>query len=259
MPRRRSIVPAANPADEQFLRDAAARIKARINRTVMDIIDIGRELIDVKERIGHGNFLPWIDREFGMTDRTAQNFMNVASRFQSETVSDLTPSVLYELAAPSTPDEVCAEIVQRGRAGERVTRDDVRQLKAKLREKDSKISELRRQRDAANAHSSELSHSVQVRPMEITDLTRRLEEERARNTVGAEQAITRTDGPVQQDPAHVVRMMALMVSTPEAPSVFWEYIDYVGRDRAEVAEDLHEMMEMIEATLNAMPREHDAA
>ena len=34
-----------------------------MSRTVQDIVEIGRELAKVQERIGHGNFLPWIERE----------------------------------------------------------------------------------------------------------------------------------------------------------------------------------------------------
>ena len=58
-----------------------------------------------------------------MTDRTGRNFMRVAERFsgKSETVSDLTAKVLYALAAPSTPDEVITEAVERADSGEILT------------------------------------------------------------------------------------------------------------------------------------------
>lgn len=84
-------------------------------RTADDIVEIGRDLIAVKEAIGHGNFLPWIEAEFGMTDRTARNFMSVAETFgsKSEIVSDFTPTILYALAAPSTPDDVVQAAVER--------------------------------------------------------------------------------------------------------------------------------------------------
>ena len=38
-------------------------------RTVENIIEIGRDLALAKERLGHGNFLAWIDAEFGMSDQ----------------------------------------------------------------------------------------------------------------------------------------------------------------------------------------------
>jgi len=57
--------------------------------------------------IGHGNFLPWIDAEFGMGATTAQKMMRVAEVYGKNTPSvNLPLSALYELAAPKTPLEV---------------------------------------------------------------------------------------------------------------------------------------------------------
>lgn len=109
---------------------AAERIRARMSRTAEDIVEIGRDLIAVKKALGHGHFLKWIDAEFGMSERTARNFMGVAEKFKSATVTDFSPSVLYALAAPSTPDEVREEVTRRAGAGEKVTADEVKRLKA---------------------------------------------------------------------------------------------------------------------------------
>jgi hypothetical protein len=67
--------------DAEFLNDAATRIRQRISRTTQDIIDIGRDLIEVKERVGHDKFLPWIEREFEMSEDTAQRFMSKVRHF----------------------------------------------------------------------------------------------------------------------------------------------------------------------------------
>ena len=83
------------------------RIKVRISRTAQDIIDIGRDLVAVKNILGHGNWLPWLEAEFGMTSMTAQRFIQVAENIgtKTNTMLDLPPTVLYALAAPSTSDE----------------------------------------------------------------------------------------------------------------------------------------------------------
>jgi hypothetical protein len=109
--------------------ETAVRIRLRMSRTVEDIIEIGRDLKRVKEALGHGHFLRWIEAEFGMAERSAQNFMRVADRFgsKSATVADLPAAALYELAAPSTPDAVVEEVNERTAAGETVTRDDTPQ------------------------------------------------------------------------------------------------------------------------------------
>ena len=57
------------------------RIRLCMSRTAHDIIEIGRDLIETKKALGHGNFLPWIEAEFGMGYASASNFMNVAEEF----------------------------------------------------------------------------------------------------------------------------------------------------------------------------------
>jgi hypothetical protein len=95
----------------------AALIKGLIRRTVEDIITIGQALIRQKEALPHGSFLPWIDAEFAMGEATAKRMMSVARMFagKSITLSGLNASALYELAAPSTPPEVQAEVERASR------------------------------------------------------------------------------------------------------------------------------------------------
>jgi hypothetical protein len=123
--------------DDEFLREAADRLRLRLSRTAQDIIEIGRELIAVKDRVGHGNFLPWIDREFAMTAKSAERLMSVAEKFGDKIniVSNLLPTVLYELAAPNTTEEVRTEIVDRAESGERISVADVQATKEKAKQR----------------------------------------------------------------------------------------------------------------------------
>lgn len=120
-------------------------IKERMRRTAQDIIEIGQKLIDVKERLGHGFFGLWLRLEFEWADRTARQFMRVAEAFKSENFSDLdfAPSALYLLAAPSTPDEVRREALERAYQGESITHAKVKKLvagrKVKRNSKKSKV------------------------------------------------------------------------------------------------------------------------
>ncbi len=76
-------------------------------------IDIGNKLIEVKARLGHGNFGTWLDTEFGWGKDTANRFMNVASNFANCEISNMfAPSALYLLSAPSTPDEARHEAIE---------------------------------------------------------------------------------------------------------------------------------------------------
>ena len=108
-------------ADE--IKAATSRIKARWKRVGKDLIEVGKELNAVKDRLPHGQFLPWLQAEFELSQRTANDLMNVATRFEgkSANIADLNSTVLYLLAAPSTPDEVVDLALETAAKGETVS------------------------------------------------------------------------------------------------------------------------------------------
>jgi Protein of unknown function (DUF3102) len=104
-------------------------IKTLMRRTAQDIIDIGQKLIEVKTWLGHGLFGTWLQAEFEWSERTAQNFMNVAEVFKSATVADLIPpKALYLLAASSTPEAAREKALQQAESGEHMTYDKAREI-----------------------------------------------------------------------------------------------------------------------------------
>ena len=82
----------------------AGSIHARLASMPKNVFKIGYDLLRAKKLLGHGNFWNWVETEFTWSTRTAQNFMNVASRLgsKSESLSHLGMETLYKLAAPST-------------------------------------------------------------------------------------------------------------------------------------------------------------
>lgn len=117
------------------VRQRTDEIKTLVRKSAQDIIDIGNKLLDVKERLGHGNFGAWLDKEFGWGDSTALRFMQVATHFKSVTVTDLSiqAKALYLLAAPSTPEPARLEAVQRAQAGEAITHSTAKAIVAQHR------------------------------------------------------------------------------------------------------------------------------
>lgn len=120
-------------------RSSAERIREKVKRTIEDIIEVGKELLAVKEVVGHGNFGAWLRAEFGWTDRTARNFMAVAEQFgpKTETLSEMKidPTAAYLLAAPSAPDEARQQAIERAEAGEQVTTAVAKEILAEARKK----------------------------------------------------------------------------------------------------------------------------
>jgi hypothetical protein len=128
--------------DDIRLAEHAEVIRALGKRAVHDIIEIGRRLIEAKELAGHGGWLPWLEREFGWDERTAQRFISVGVK--SDKLSDLNVPVsgLYLLAAPSTPDEVIDAVAERG-DGERLSLKDIKQMIADASEAEQAKAEKR--------------------------------------------------------------------------------------------------------------------
>lgn len=104
------------------LKQAAEEIRACQRRESRSIVEIGIKLIRVKTSLDHGHFGSWLKQEFKWSGRTAQNYMRTAEVFEtkSETVADLPASLIYKLAAPSTPKEIREKVIADLEAGNRI-------------------------------------------------------------------------------------------------------------------------------------------
>jgi hypothetical protein len=95
------------------VRAAADRVRAAHNTTIATVLNIGSDLLAVKQQLGHGQFGAWLNAEFGWNERTARNYMAAAQRFadKSETVAVLQLATVYALASPSVPEKVREQVV----------------------------------------------------------------------------------------------------------------------------------------------------
>ena len=111
---------AANLAGEA--RESARRIKLSQRD---HIIEVGLELLKIKDRMAHGFFTDWIDRALNFAPTTARNYMRAAEAFADKpaTVAVLPPSTLYRLAG--APPEIRSAIVAQIEAGILVDRADI--------------------------------------------------------------------------------------------------------------------------------------
>jgi hypothetical protein len=117
-----------------FVLQQTAEIRTLVKRAARDISNVGQKLIEVKAKLGHGNFLRWLEVEFQWSWDTAKRFMRVAEVFgENQQIADfyLAPSVLYILAAPSTPKAAREEALSLAKNGERVTYQVAKGLKQK--------------------------------------------------------------------------------------------------------------------------------
>ena len=108
---------------QMLVQEHTIKIKKLMHRTAQDIIDIGQKLIEVKQYLGHGNFIRWLKSEFNWSVSTATKFMQVGEQFKfiNFTNLNITASALYLVAAPSTPKEARAEVLERASIGENIS------------------------------------------------------------------------------------------------------------------------------------------
>ena len=106
-----------------LLEEHTCAIKSLMRRTAQDIIDIGLRLIEIKSKLGHGQFNAWLRSEIDLGLWTARKFMEIGRKFKSVNFTDLeiAPSALYLITSKKTPELAVNEILIRARQGEYVT------------------------------------------------------------------------------------------------------------------------------------------
>lgn len=91
---------------EEITASARLNMADMVNRAIA----LGQDLIDAKELLGHGKFLPWLN-QFGISSSTASNYMRVAREITpgSRLASLPYSKALALLAAPPEEREQLAE------------------------------------------------------------------------------------------------------------------------------------------------------
>ena len=91
------------------LRDIEADIWARKRSVTLDVLAMGRDLMEAKEQLEHGEWLAWLEKmDFGL--RTAENWMRLAREVSPESSLAALPytKALALLSAPAEEREQLA-------------------------------------------------------------------------------------------------------------------------------------------------------
>lgn len=99
---------------------ATDRVRTRLTSMGQDAVVIGMDLQLIKDGLPHGQWLPWIEQNFGMTAEHAQRFMQVADWSRSNTTPALYlgQTVQMLLAAPRMEPEVREQVTEQIVTGE---------------------------------------------------------------------------------------------------------------------------------------------
>ena len=153
-----------DPGTREFVRRAADETHGLMRKAAGDIVGIGENLLAVKERLPDMKYSAWLRAEFALSRQSAYRYMRVAEKFgkSCHTVLQLPARVLYELAAPSTPQSV-VEMVQAGQVPptlEAIREAKGAELRALAEKEAAQLESLRQQVRAVTLQRDALAGQV---------------------------------------------------------------------------------------------------
>lgn len=149
-----------------------------------NIVDIGLRLIEAKEMLPHGEWLPWLEERVCFSEKTAQNYMRVAREFPNpQLVADL--GVRKALALLELPPSERESFTEENNVIDMTSRE----LEKAIRERD----EARRaaeaaQADARSAEESRAKMEADMKALEEIHRSAREGEAQARDALAKAQA-----------------------------------------------------------------------
>lgn len=212
------------------------------------ILTIGRCLIEAKEMLPHGEWLPWLAEKVGYSQKTAQNFMRLAREFSNpQALADLgATKALKLLALPADEREQFVE-------ANNVIDMSTRQLEQAIKERD----EARKAAEAAKADASAAEQARAKMEADMAATKNLLESARAdadsagsRARVLEEKLRMLQEQPVEVAVETVVDPEAIEKATAEAVAEIKAKLDKAreakkrAEDRQKIAEDALEQVRL---------------
>jgi len=115
------------PLSTLDLEQSAQRIKALRQEATEHAVEIGRELLRIKESLPHGSFVKWVEQACEFKIRTAQDLMKLAREAAADqTLTTLmVPSTLRVYLSKTTPPAVRTSVLKRLENGDRLSRSQL--------------------------------------------------------------------------------------------------------------------------------------
>ena len=125
------------------LEQRVVKIQFHLQNMGNSAIIIGQELIECKKEVGHGEWYNWLEKNFKLSEKMANNFMRLANRFGNRNLnSDLSQTQLIALLAlPEGEEEKFIE--EKAAKGTPVENMTVKKLRLE-------IQQYKRDNDALN-------------------------------------------------------------------------------------------------------------
>ena len=228
------------------------------------ILTIGRCLIEAKDMLSHGEWLPWLNERVEFSERTARNFMRLAREWTNrQTLADLGASkALTLLALPAEEREQFME-------DHNVIDMSARQLEQAIKERDEarKAAEVARA-DASAAEQARAKMEADMAVVNASLEAARAEKQKAdQETARLEQELADLKArPVEVAVETVVDPKAIEAARAEAVAEMQAKLDKAreARDKAETRrknaeEALEQVRRQLEEQAQAQAREEKKA
>jgi len=134
------------------------------------ILQIGRRLIEAKEKLDHGDWLPWLEQKVEFSERQAQNFMRLAREYPNpQPVADLGARKALALLAVAPEDRDAFLNEPHVIDGEEKSVADMsaRELEQAIREREQAAKD--REAALAEKQAAEQARDKMAREMEIAN------------------------------------------------------------------------------------------
>lgn len=114
-------------------------------QTAQNIIEIGKRLIQAKEQLPHGEWLPWLEEKIDFSRHTANRFMRVAEEFSNVSMlQHLTQSKIFALL--DVPESQREEFIESNPVEDMTTRE-LRQAIKERKEAEQRAAELEKENE----------------------------------------------------------------------------------------------------------------
>lgn len=124
------------------LNQIVSEIKFFENQAVVSYWEIGKRLSQAKERVGHGNWIPWIEDNLGYSRKTASNLIRVYESYPNgNTSSHLNFSKVLALTSIKDEDKR-QDFVEKHKVEDMTTRQlqaEIKEYKKNLKAKEDEL------------------------------------------------------------------------------------------------------------------------
>jgi len=132
----------SDPHDRDWAESAAGFITFGLGQAVIEVLKAGSLLIEAKQRLAHGEYLPWVQKACGLKPGYAAKLVQAAEWANVEHVPHLEAitdtATLFLLSADATPEDVRQWALERCAAGKPPSRKEVAERKRQAQGKPSR-------------------------------------------------------------------------------------------------------------------------